>query len=965
MLTGKTIGELTYLETPTADTLIPVELNGGTYHIDFSSITGSVGGLIEVTYSELYNNITGETLTAGAYYIITNFQTCYDAPEYYVNGNPKGSNAIQYKDAATEPIIVFATSNNTISSTAYQPTHPNDRIQYDWTFNQTEITGGEAYGRISERIDEYDNRTDYDHRTILFNRFQSYNQGSALTGTLNSYNSGTGIVTGNNTLFLSEVSQGDVILFDYQNNLAGFRVVSATTNTRLVVVVDPTFGSTINFTAGSIPLYSTSPTGNYYEYKEVYVGQKISDDWDSFLTFNLNGSAIHNYVGDYSEFYLQEIGTNSGFLLANNVFYGNRSYSNTIGDRSYNNTATYWFSRNTIAGRFYNNVIYNNGFYSNSIGEYFDNNIIKSYLYGNTIEQYFESNKIYNQFYDNQIGNGFYQNVINSQFYENNIGVYFEYNIITQSFYRNEIGISFNGNELSGETNNNLIGYQFENNTILGTFANNIIGNQFKGNLMFNEFSLNDVKSYVASNQFSGYTRGNSIGDYTFDNDFLGYTTGNNWKGDFYANTIGDSFNGNSFYYEVSNNIIGDNFYGNDIQNYFSYNTIGNGFQTNQILNYFNGNIIRDNFGYGYTIPQGNKIGNNFYNNNVGEYFYNNSIPDDFKYNTIGNYFQWNVINTNISYTNFALNYGNITGFSYTATGTSASDGIYNGIQICGTTTSVGVGATFNVEVVDGGVNYVSGATEGRLYQDGDVLTILGTQIGGFTGVIDGFTSDAIGKSGTTGTYENVFAQGTGGGENGSFNIIVVDNLVDSISLSGGGGSYLIGDVLTIAGSIFGGTDGVDDITITITAVYSDDIVITVTGVTSGSLFYDHYTKQIFERKGGNKRVSYYDEEDVLNVDSIYLSSGYIPVYSQSLTFPIPYASFEFWCDGAYDNSGRHTTNQTVNNVQELVDLFNNNFRDFGYFFDNNDGTLGLYINPSLKQQYCPNGTYTINVFDD
>lgn len=240
----------------------------------------------------------------------------------------------------------------------------------------------------------------------------------------------------------------------------------------------------------------------------------------------------------------------------------------------------------------------------------------------------------------------------------------------------------------------------------------------------------------------------------------------------------------------------------------------------------------------------------------------------------------------------------------------------------------------------------------------------MGTQIGGFTGVIDGFTSDAVGKSGTTGTYDNVFATGTGGGENGSFNIIVVDSLVDSISLSGGGGSYLIGDVLTISGSIFGGVDGVDDITIIITDVYSDDIVITVTGVTSGSLFYDHYTKQIFERKGGNKRVSYYDEEDVLNIDSIYLASGYIPIYSQLLTFPIGFTSFDFWCDGGFTNYG-HTTNQTVNNIQELVILFNDSFRDYGYFFDNNDGTIGLYINPSLKQQYCPNGTYTINVYND
>jgi hypothetical protein len=143
-----------------------------------------------------------------------------------------------------------------------------------------------------------------------------------------------------------------------------------------------------------------------------------------------------------------------------------------------------------------------------------------------------------------------------------------------------------------------------------------------------------------------------------------------------------------------------------------------------------------------------------------------------------------------------------------------------------------------------------------------------------------------------------------------------------------------------------------------------DNVIITVTGITSGSSFYQHYTKQIFERRLGDKRVSFYDEDDILNVDSVYEISGYIPVYSQSLSFPISNASFEFECDGNYTNSFGGTS-VLVNNMQELVNLLNQNFRVAGYFFDNNDGTLGLYINPSLKEQYCPSGTYTINVFND
>ena len=42
-LTGKTIGELTFLSQPTSNTLIPVELTGTTYHIAYSAITNDFG----------------------------------------------------------------------------------------------------------------------------------------------------------------------------------------------------------------------------------------------------------------------------------------------------------------------------------------------------------------------------------------------------------------------------------------------------------------------------------------------------------------------------------------------------------------------------------------------------------------------------------------------------------------------------------------------------------------------------------------------------------------------------------------------------------------------------------------------------------------------------------------------------------------------------------------------------------
>jgi hypothetical protein len=901
----------------------------------------------------------------------------------------------------TEPILLLAISTTGFSPTVYSTLYPQDKITYDITWNTTEITSSPAKGRITERIDEFNNRTDYDHRTILFKRYRgySYNENSPLSGLIgiSGITGTTGVLYGNTgTTFNSNISSGSIIAIPNLNP-AFFEVISVESDS-LAIISGVTISGTDN-----APYYSASNDGimSYYQpnirqnqvYEYTTFGDAIDDD-----------GAVNNYIGNYSNLHL-EFGTGD-FLLANNVFLdgsfrnntiGNGSYNNTfnddcdnnqIGDGFYNNSTnddfdgniigenfrnnyiTAEFNYNRIGSDFYSNTLLGSDFYrnnignnfrdnvytsgdfqNNEIGNQFNNNKIYDDFYNNDIGNGYNNNESYSQFYRNLIGNGYNGNTIYSEFYENNIehvftnntigtlaeigksnfsenkiGTDFESNVITQNFNKNEIASGFNNNSISGETSTNRIGEQFENNTIYGNFNDNQIFNEFKGNITYQDFSKNRTDWGFGGNQISGYCLGNIFGTTIDSNDFLGDVYQNTFKGGVLGNTIGNNFANNNIGFLFINNIIGED------------------------------------FGNGGGEPQGNTIGNNFVDNTIGEYFYNNTIPDNFENNTIGDYFQWNIVNTVINSTDFTINYGNITGFSYTAAGTGATDTIHT--DLTGTTNGHGVNATFDVEVSGGTVIGVTGSTEGRLYQNDDELTILGTQIGGVTGVIDGFSSDAVGKSGTTGTYDNVFAQGTGAGENGSFNIIVVDDLVDSISLSGGGSSYLTEDVLTIDGSIFGGVDGVDDITITVSSIYSDDIVITVTDATSGSSFYQHYTKQIFERRLGNKRVSFYDEDDILNVDSVYEISGYIPVYSQVVSFPLSSASFEFECDGGYTNSGG-TTSQTVNNIQELVTLFNNNFRQFGYFFDNNDGTIGLYINPSLKEQYCPSGTYTINVFNN
>jgi hypothetical protein len=108
-----------------------------------------------------------------------------------------------------------------------------------------------------------------------------------------------------------------------------------------------------------------------------------------------------------------------------------------------------------------------------------------------------------------------------------------------------------------------------------------------------------------------------------------------------------------------------------------------------------------------------------------------------------------------------------------------------------------------------------------------------------------------------------------GSGSNATFNIDVNSGAISAISLANGGDGYIIGNTLSVSGSQFGGTNSVDDFIITVNLLYSDDITITITEVSERPSVYESYNCQIFERKGGNKRLSFYDDNDILTIKNI------------------------------------------------------------------------------------------------
>ena len=127
-----------------------------------------------VTYAELVNLITNNLLIEGGFYLLTDFVTVYDQMDFDNTGSLKPT-LITKTSTNVEEIWVLALSSNQIADRAYSKTYPNDEIQYDWTYNLTLVNGSPAKGRISERIDEWNNRTDYDHREIKFIRYDDGN----------------------------------------------------------------------------------------------------------------------------------------------------------------------------------------------------------------------------------------------------------------------------------------------------------------------------------------------------------------------------------------------------------------------------------------------------------------------------------------------------------------------------------------------------------------------------------------------------------------------------------------------------------------------------------------------------------------------------------------------------------------------------------------------------------------------
>lgn len=778
-LTGKTIGQLTYLQFPTNDTLIPVEYVGDTYHITFSSITYTEG-----TYSQFVSDATNGVLTPGKFYLMTDFQTCYDQPNFDYNGNPITTG--NYKSGSTEPLLLMATATDKFSSTVFSPQYPFDKITYNITWDTTEVTGGPAKGRITERIDEFNNRADYDFRSVQFIRYEAFYSESYYDGTLSI--DGVGNVVGVNTQFDLDFSVGQIIgVYNPYDAKIGcfmyYEVVSISGSTNMVVT-----GGTIVEIANT--RYSNSNSAGLSNPFQCNILSSSYTGFSEYYTFE--GSSFNTYLGNNN--------SDGTFLLSNNVFldgdyrdnyFGGSVINNTFDDDMNNNTCgpdfqnniiTNDFDRNSIGQGFRRNIIAcdmadniigsnflsntlgdddgpdfdsnfignnfqrnfitfsDDDFRNNNIGEDFSDNIIDGSFENNRIAGEFFTNLLLNGFDGNDVGNGFTNNFLDISFYRNNIGVNFYSNNLTGgSFNENVIvGSFYNNNIFDSNFTANHIGYNFYGNNIYANFQNNTNTTLFFSNTIYYQFDNNQIGTQFENNVI-GDT--GTIGGFAFEKNDIGNTFKSNQFGgcDFGGNVVKDEFLANTITADILYNKIGTGFFLNNINGPMRENTIGNQFQFNTVQgtfyyntigSYFNDNVIGDGFGFGGGSYRGNVIGNNFYDNTIGEYFYTNRITDNFTNNTVGEFFQNNDITFNgLNGTDFTTYYNGIANTS-SAGGLGGSDGTWVGVTQSSTTLN-GTGAIFDITTLGGIVTSIVVTTAGKLYQVGEQLTIDGSSIGG------------------------------------------------------------------------------------------------------------------------------------------------------------------------------------------------------------------------------------------
>lgn len=155
--------------TGTATKFLAVNASGNVIEEDAPG--GGGAGLVDILHSDLLTAISGNTLTAGTWYRIIDFQTVHTI-----------YNTADTRTGATNPIIIQAIKNNELAAWGYCENNPDDIVYYEPQNNTTYIPGctkGFIYRRINTK---WNIDLPFDFMEFRFRRYKpliaAYNAGT-------------------------------------------------------------------------------------------------------------------------------------------------------------------------------------------------------------------------------------------------------------------------------------------------------------------------------------------------------------------------------------------------------------------------------------------------------------------------------------------------------------------------------------------------------------------------------------------------------------------------------------------------------------------------------------------------------------------------------------------------------------------------------------------------------------------
>jgi hypothetical protein len=427
--------------------------------------------VVSRTWAQMSALQTSSTFSAGQYYLINDFQTIYEQPDYVNDENTAVTPPV--KSGPVQPLVVIAISSNTLSPIAFQPAFPKDIIYYDFLYTLPK-TGGSTKGRIVYRKDSQGNECNFDFRNILFKRYLSNSE------YINVYSSAP------NSQFIETTVFGNNYTSCFNNKIIVNTVLenadplSPDFDLPNIVFLGAVKEATILGAVRNVTVKSSECLNLKMSYRNVNItmsstGLNANNILNNGIDLVLRGAAIENNqftnsITNVSIIASSEISHNfidhiedvnfNGQNFVNNISGKIKDFSCTLGNPTFEYNNILKMENNSAQGEFKNNRF--DEFTGNFAGGLFNYNtgvLCKDNTFGN----YTAKNDLGPHFLDNACGNNFGKNNISNE----PVG-----NVILAPFINCTVGTFFSDNTFSKKTDGLTIGNNFKLNDFVSDVTN-------------------------------------------------------------------------------------------------------------------------------------------------------------------------------------------------------------------------------------------------------------------------------------------------------------------------------------------------------------------------------------------------------------------------------------------------------------------------------------------------------------